>query len=147
MAQHYMNKFFGHGLDRARRLDEQEQEHGKAGHLKRVTIEPDHEGGGHRVIVERHTVVMGMPKDGEDGGRTEHSFGTDEDALHFLASVLGGKDPDAAQEADEGIRGPKQRGGPGDMMGHDKGGDEGIDRGGIHDADFLGRILAAGRGR
>ncbi|HVB99006.1 MAG TPA: hypothetical protein VNJ12_06695 [Candidatus Dormibacteraeota bacterium] len=96
----YMNKIFGRGLEQVRALD-RNGTNGKAlGAVRRVTIEPQ-SNGGHRVVVERSAVTErgGHSGLGAGAGRigsspvSEHSFAHADDAIHFLNDVLTDRPP------------------------------------------------------
>jgi hypothetical protein len=99
----YMNKAYGRSLERARALDARpggQQDSQQDGAFRRVTIEPE-TGGGHRVIVEHSTTVIGG-HDEEPAERSEHSFAKPEDAVQFLQDILRGRLPGGSEDKDEG---------------------------------------------
>lgn len=101
-GRYYMNKIFGRGLEKARALEEEMQAPGKPGTVMRAMIEPDQDGGQHRVTIESHTMTM---RSGQRGGKTlsstEHMFTNIEEAIRFLDDVLHGR-PANEDDADGG---------------------------------------------
>ncbi len=107
-GRHYMNKMFGQKLDEARDLDGKRRKHRAVGSVRRVTVEPDDDGKGHHVTVERVTAVA-LPHGSPDEGIEKRSFGSHHEALQFLRGVLGGE-PEGHEE--EGEPEPRRRRGP-----------------------------------
>lgn len=110
--RYYMNKMFGRGVERARALEQATRDSEQPEALKRVTVEPD-EGGGHRVIVERVTLLAGgqRPNEAENNGQSEHSFARPGDTLQFLHDLLTGRAPgeaEAQSEAESGEGGAEE---------------------------------------
>jgi hypothetical protein len=110
--RYYMNKAYGRSLERARALDAQAE--GQRGvEFQRATIEPE-AGGGHKVIVEHRATVIDGGRDGEDVGRSEHSFVTPEDAIQFLRDILRGHlqgEGGAGRHSDAGLDSELEGGG------------------------------------
>lgn len=97
----YMNKLFGRGLEQARALEQQMMETQKPGAIVRALIEPDQEGGEHRVVIEKQTMAGQRGQGTGDPIRsTEHMFGQIEDAIRFLDDVLHGRTPGEAGSKD-----------------------------------------------
>lgn len=127
-GRYYMNKIFGRGVERARALDRNGGNDGgndggsgsggdntknPLGPVRRVTIEPQSEGG-HRIVVERSEAAEdnGHPAASDSAGRnapdstiaTEHSFGDAEHAIQFLSDVMNDREPAVSGGASEGDR-------------------------------------------
>jgi hypothetical protein len=113
-GRYYMNKIFGRGVERARALERNGASGNPLGPVRRVTIEPQ-ANGGHRIVVERSAAVeeTARPASSDSAaGRnapgaalaSEHSVGGADDAIRFLSGVLNGRAPAVSGGASEGDR-------------------------------------------
>jgi hypothetical protein len=101
--RYYMNKSYGRSLERARALDARPSGQ-TGGEFRRATIEPE-AGGGHKVIVEHSTTVIGDGRDGQQAESSERSFAKPEDAIQFLQEILHGRLPGEVESGNHGEAG------------------------------------------